>query len=156
MSIGNTQSQLNCYNLFMESKGPVARWLEKKYVQWINDQGVVRSQKEFAEFLGLDRVTFNRYYNGSRERMDYKNALQISSRLGDFELLDILGYERPSADSLLEGYPPEFRKQFSAALGEARSELVSRGITEGTDEAREIINMAFRRHGLQLTFIENP
>jgi hypothetical protein len=138
----------------MTGKGPVARWLEKKYIQWINEQGEMRTQEEFANFLGVDRVTFNRHYNGTIKRMELSTALKYAKKLNDYEILDILGYERPNEEKLLEGFPPEFKTAFSAALNEARSELVKRGITEGTEEARSIINTAFERYGLNLTFIE--
>lgn len=138
----------------MKDKGPVARWLEKKYIQWINEQGEVKNQEEFANYLGIDRVTFNRHYNGTVKRMELSTALKYAKKLNDFEILDILGYERPSEDDLLSGFPPDIREALSASLSEARSELVRRGMTEGSAEALSIINTAFAKHGLKINFIE--
>jgi len=132
----------------------IAQWLMKKYIEWITQEGSVQSQKAFADYLGIDRVVFNRYINGKRKDINYRNAMQIARRVGDYEILDILGYERPSDDDLLKDFPDELRESIVSALNDARSELVSKEITEGTSEAREIIITAFAKHGLSINVIE--
>lgn len=145
-------SVTNCYNWVMTPDQSVQAYLQRHYMEWINAHGRVRPLGEFAEYIGMKRSRFGNYYNGLRERMDYQTALQISQQLGDFELLDILGYERPSAEDLLAEFPPEWQDRLLAAINEYRSALVSRGIDKDSPEAEEIIKAAFERQGLNPTF----
>jgi hypothetical protein len=95
MSIGNIIICRSCYNRVMDGKGELANWLEKKYIQWLTQVGR-RTQGEFADYLGLEKTTFNQYLNGKRTKIDYLLAFQIASKLGDYSIMEILGYEMPS------------------------------------------------------------
>ena len=122
----------------MKDKGIVGLWLEKKYIEWINEVGEVKPQVDFAIHLGLKKETFNRYYNGER-KPSYKQAIQICQVLKDFTLMDILGYTRPAVSGLVIDFPPEVALVIEKSLKEAKSELLKKGRT--TFEREEIISI---------------
>ena len=126
----------------MTDKPPVAKFLERKYIQWISECGEFHSQKDFAAFLEVEHSSFNRYYNGRRSDMEYQTALKICKKVRDFELLEILGYPPPSEEDLLSILPPGRGASIRAALEEIKLTVKQSGaISE--EEADEILS----RHG---------
>lgn len=78
----------------MEGEMSLARWLEEKYVNWMNTDKRFRSQREFAEYIGIDPVKLNQYLNGRRKSPDLETIDIIAKSLGP-EIYDILGLARP-------------------------------------------------------------
>lgn len=73
-------------------RGPLGNFLQRKYIEWINAQGEVKSQKEFAEHLGIHPMTFSHYLNGKRKKIDDPKIVNLlAEKLGD-ELYEVLGY----------------------------------------------------------------
>jgi transcriptional regulator with XRE-family HTH domain len=134
----------------MKEKGILGNWLEKKFVAWQNEIGRRTTVKEFAEYLGVNSDYLNQLLNGNRKKCSMQVAQQIAQALGDYEIMDILGYRRPEASDILAPLPASFRDPFLAALKEARSELVSKGILYDSPDAEEIIKKAFARHGVKI------
>jgi transcriptional regulator with XRE-family HTH domain len=79
------------------NKPPFAKWLEKKYIAWLQDRGSIATQKEFAEYLYLDPMTLSHYINGRRKMPDKYSLAKIAERLGP-EVYDVLGLARPDKD----------------------------------------------------------
>ena len=86
--IKNTTS----YNISMKSS--LSEWLQKKYIDWMAEQGEIKTQHEFADFLGIDKVSLNRYFNGKIKTPDAETITKISEKLGP-EIYDVLGLVRP-------------------------------------------------------------
>jgi transcriptional regulator with XRE-family HTH domain len=57
-------------------------------------EGRIKSQREFAEFLGIDSVKLNQYLNSRRKKPDTETVKAIASALGP-EIYDVLGLARP-------------------------------------------------------------
>lgn len=133
------------------SIGELSTWLERKYLEWQLENGR-DSVAAFARHLGVQPSLISMLMTGERKSTSRKTALRIAQRLGDFEILDILGYARPEPEELLAGFPAEIADPLLAAIAEARAELDARGITTGGDAAEEIVRAAFERHGVSVTF----
>lgn len=74
------------------TRGPLGDFLQRKYLEWINSCGEVRSQREYADYLGLKPMTFSQYLNGKRKKIDDPNIVNmLAEKLGD-ELYEVLGY----------------------------------------------------------------
>jgi len=75
-----------------------SEWLEKKYIEWLSKAGKYKTQREFAEWLGLNRTQLSMYLNGSRVPTG-NNIDKLIAKLGP-ETYDALGLARP--DPLLQ------------------------------------------------------
>jgi hypothetical protein len=150
LSIGNDADTKLCYYVRMR-KGELASWLEKKFLDWqmINGRASI---VEFAKYLGVSNEYAYQLINGHRAGVSREVALRFAQLLQDFEIFDILGYARPEPQDLLRDFPPDLRDPILAALSEAKSELVSKGITTDGPAAQEILSIAFKRHGVNFTF----
>lgn len=136
----------------VDTQSALQHYFHRAYVAFLAREGGYRTQKDFAEFLGISRPRLNHYYNGRRKEMDYETAMLVAQKTGDYELFDILGYPRPQAEDILADFPPEVRDPVLAALKEARSSLVNKGISEDSKEARKTLTEAFERFGIKVIF----
>lgn len=78
----------------MNSKSEFANWLEVQFINWMRERGQVTTQREFAEYLGLDQVQLSHYINERRKKPDKVSLEKIASKLGP-EIYDVLGLARP-------------------------------------------------------------
>lgn len=146
----------NCYKSVM-TPTELGNWFEKQFLLWQLDHG--RSTiDDFAKILGVSRSYLSMLMQGERKNMSYERAYEIAQKLNNYEIFDILGYERPELSDLkledaLSDFPPEFSERLTGALEEARAAISEKGITRDTPEARLIIIRAFERHGFKLTDI---
>ena len=72
----------------------LARWLEMKYIAWLGQEKEIKTQREFAEYLGVDPVRLNHYLNGRRKLSDPDTIDTFAQKLGP-EIYDVLGLARP-------------------------------------------------------------
>ena len=73
-------------------------WLEKNFVEWMAQAGKVRTQADFAEWLGIHKTQLNMYLTGNRTPTG-ENVDKLAAKLGP-EIYDLLGLARP--DPLLQ------------------------------------------------------
>ncbi|MGI6730456.1 MAG: helix-turn-helix domain-containing protein [Anaerovoracaceae bacterium] len=78
----------------MNSKSEFASWLELQFINWMRERGEVTTQREFAEYLGLDQVQLSHYINERRKKPDKASLEKIAAKLGP-EIYDVLGLARP-------------------------------------------------------------
>ena len=95
-------------------------WLQRKYLEWQQENGLA-SVKAFAKFLGVTYTTLLTVFNGDRETTSMSTAYQIGERLGDFSILELLGY--PVPDAPLTGFTPEQREYVLDFLGRLKVTL---------------------------------
>jgi transcriptional regulator with XRE-family HTH domain len=144
----------NVDNLEMGTKTPVAAYVERIYLAWLNSIGQVRSQREFSELLGMDRQRFNNYYNGKRTNMDYATAVHVAKIAAGFgaenpyEILEILGYPVPGVGDLYARVSPLFSGAMRAALNEINEKILESGVEPDSPEAWEIARSVLARIGL--------
>jgi len=74
-------------------KGRIGEWLELKYLEWQTSQGKRQSLEKFANYLGVERMTLNRWMNGNN-RPDLRFVDSIADKLGD-EIYDLMEIKRP-------------------------------------------------------------
>lgn len=67
-----------------------ASWLENQFLDWQKQQRKRRTAGEFAEWLGFENMTVNRWLNGKR-RPTRGNAQALALKLG-LEVYDVLGH----------------------------------------------------------------
>ena len=78
----------------MKNKSEFANWLEVQFINWMRERGEVTTQREFAEYLGLDQVQLSHYINERRKKPDKKSLIKLADKLGP-EVYDVLGLARP-------------------------------------------------------------
>lgn len=79
-------------------KSKFADWLLTKYFDWQKKMDGVKSQTEFANYLGISRIQINRYLNGVNLPNDETIKL-LAEKLGD-DVYDSLGLVRPTDEEL--------------------------------------------------------
>jgi len=94
----------------------LAKWLEKKYLEWMYLGGSIRTQKDFAEYLGVSQPVLNRYMTGRHKRPDFEIIVKFADKLGP-EIYDVVGLDRPESvvRELKEAYeavPEENQREF--------------------------------------------
>lgn len=99
----------------------ISEWVEKHYLQWQVEQGRRCTLDDFAAFLGFTRAYISMILNGSRTTLSMQTAYQIGERLGDFSILEILGY--PVPDAPLVGLEPDERAVVLDWLEKVKHEL---------------------------------
>lgn len=78
----------------MAEKTPLAKWLDKKYLEWQTQEGESKTVIEFADYLDVNRSLLSYWMNGSREPTD-ENLIKIGMKLG-FEVYDFVNKKRPN------------------------------------------------------------
>jgi transcriptional regulator with XRE-family HTH domain len=124
----------------------MVEWFVTQFRQWESETGSHQTITSFGEYLGLSQPTISAYMRGTRTPSK-ETAKQIAERLNNFKILDILGYSRPSSDSLAQ-LPPILRAKVEAALIEINSIYQARGIEINSAEAEAIADSVFSRIGL--------
>lgn len=130
---------------------PTAKYMQRIFLAWLNNVGKARSQKEFADYLGLEKIRFNRYYNGARTEIDYPTAIHICQKAesfgaeNPFELLTILGYPKPTKFDL-SSLPPEDASSLEGALIELTSRIHELGEVSET-EYKTLRDTTFEKYG---------
>lgn len=104
--------------LIMESRPAFARFVEKKFLEWMLKEGGIRTQAQFAAHLGISQSGLNNYMNGKVEKPDIEVVIKLADedKLGP-EIYEVLGMERPErgVSELQEAYesvPEESREEF--------------------------------------------
>jgi transcriptional regulator with XRE-family HTH domain len=70
-------------------------FLEKRYLEWQNEQGKRKTLEEFAGYIGVSRPLLNMWMNGNRQ--PGVESLRLLSNIFGLEVYDLLGYERPNS-----------------------------------------------------------
>lgn len=78
----------------MGTEKALSHWLEMKYIEWMGVEQGIKTQREFAEFLDIDPVRLNHYFNGRRKISDPGTIDKFAEKLGP-EIYDVLGLARP-------------------------------------------------------------
>lgn len=78
----------------MSTKEDFAKWLERKYIDWLREKGEIASQREFAEYIGIEPMNLSNYLNAKRRMPDPDSVMKIAEKLGP-EVYDVLGLARP-------------------------------------------------------------
>lgn len=82
-------------------KGRLADYFERGYLEYQLANGRI-SLTEFAERLKITKGYLSLLMEGKRITLSYHKALFIAETLGDYEILDVLGYERPACEEDIE------------------------------------------------------
>jgi len=147
MSIGINNISQNCYYVDVSEKPNSSSWLMSKYLDWQRDMGVLASMAEFARFLDVGEKALNTWING-RNNPSYKTVLKICKKLGDYTLLELLGYQRQSIP--FDFLPPEFLARLQSIDSEIKNTLRERAITEYSSEAEEVALEILEKYGAKL------
>lgn len=78
----------------MKKDSKTGSWLVEKFFLWQQEHGEIKSQAEFAHWLGVPPSTLSNWIKGGFEARG-PNLAKMAAKLNDFEIYDILGYSRP-------------------------------------------------------------
>ncbi|HSW63405.1 MAG TPA: hypothetical protein VLH56_08855 [Dissulfurispiraceae bacterium] len=150
MSIAIYPKDRSCYIKTM-SNGPLAEWFEKKYLEWQLKEGRA-SLTAFAKYIGISKGYLGNILSGLSKSVSMPTAIQISERLRDDSLLDLLGYPRQAPDdaqeeALLGSLPPELAGNLRSALTEINRIYAERGVAADSPEAVSIAAEVLGRFG---------
>jgi len=120
--------------IYIVDKGRVAAYFERNYLKYQMDNGRI-SLTKFAEIFRFSRGFLSQLMEGRRTSMTYHTALFVAVTLNDYEIMDILGYERPGSFSL----PPETPAGIRSAFAVAIERILQSGLTFNSDEALTIL-----------------
>ena len=70
--------------------------LEKKFLEWQQQQGGRRTVAEFAKWIGVKQSSVSMWWNGANEP-NAASVRLLAEKLG-LEVYDVLGLPRPDAD----------------------------------------------------------
>jgi len=140
----------NRYYLDVRKNSSVSAWLLDKYLEWQRKNGKIASLAEFARYLNVGDKALNTWING-RNNPSYKKAIQICEVLGDYSLLDILGYRKELPISSL---PPELQSLLHEAVLEIEQALKEAGVQATSEEALKISMEILKKHGLSIESFE--
>ena len=121
------------YIYTVNGKGKLADYFERNYLKYQMENGRM-SLVKFAEILKFSKSFLSQLLEGKRTKMTYHTARFVADTLGDYEIMDILNYERPDPSDVVSKYPPAVR----SALANAVREIESLGISPDSDEAVKI------------------
>lgn len=77
-----------------QERSKTGEWLTQKFFVWQQEHGEIKTQTEFAEYLGIPQSTLSNWIKGGFEAKG-RSLERVAARLNDFEIYDILGLERP-------------------------------------------------------------
>jgi len=149
MSIGINIIPQNCYYVAVGETTSTSTWLMNKYLDWQKERGALTPLAEFARFLEVGDKALSTWLNG-RNNPSYKTAVKICKKLGDYSLLEILGYSPPVLDPKplpFSSLPPEFIKLLEEIDLEIAKTFRERGITEYSAEAESIAREIMEKYG---------
>lgn len=78
----------------MDKKGPFGEYLEKSFIEWMRVSGEVKTQQDFADYLGIERSLLSHYMNGRRKPSPEAVDL-MAKKLGQ-EIYAYIEYQNPN------------------------------------------------------------
>jgi transcriptional regulator with XRE-family HTH domain len=127
------------------NKGKLADYFERNLLQWQIVHGRM-TQAKFASLLHISPGYLNHLLEGDNTSLTFHTAIFIARLLGDYEILDILGFERPVDPEM--AFPPKVE----AALLSAAEIIKERGFSWNSPEAVGIITDALSNVGSKEIF----
>lgn len=93
----------------------IKQWLIDKFLEWQAQSGEIKSQREFADYLGVGNTSLSNWISGYRLPTG-ENIARLASKLGP-EIYDQLGLARPDPDlqAIVQNWEhlsPKERRQF--------------------------------------------
>lgn len=97
----------------------------RKYLEWQQSEGELKSQAEFAEYLGFKPSTLSMWMTGKQDP-DLHSADQIARKLGN-EVYDVLNIPPPpeflqKLEAIYDELNPEQRKSLARKISDILSE----------------------------------
>jgi len=86
--------------------------------------------------------------NGKKSSVSLVLAYQIATKLGDFEILDILNYARPDGIFIPASLPSELQERLRLALGEISTTIKAKSLDPESDEAVKLSSDILGKYGL--------
>ncbi len=107
----------------MSDSTTVSTWLEKKFLEWQNNQGERKTIKEFAKYLGIPQTTVNNYMRSNR-LPSREHTRKLSEKLGA-EIYTLLGPGDPEEEvrKLLNLYDQLDEQDRKALIEEAQKRI---------------------------------
>lgn len=124
-------------------------WQEYKKFAEIPGSRRVKSQAEFARYLGISPTNLSRYLNGDN-KPDYDACIKMAEKLGDTVTLKA-GFSQPrkvAFSEFLVNIPGDLRSAFLESLRETNAIASESGIDIDSPEGFEIVKAVFAKHGL--------
>jgi len=139
MSIGNFAIQQSRYNIFMIK---FDEWLWQEYEKFAKIPGSrrVKSQAEFARYLGVTTGSLSRWLNADNPP-GYDNVIALANKLGN-DIYEVTGFKPPAPLSISEwiaNRSPEEIAKLASAMDEWKTVCSDKGIDTTSPESAMIL-----------------
>ena len=125
----------------------IADYFNRNYLKWQLANGRA-SIAAFAEYCFMSKGYMSGLMNGKKSSVSLVLAYQIATKLGDFEILDILNYARPDGIFIPASLPSELQERLRLALGEISTTIKAKSLDPESDEALKLTSSILARYGL--------
>jgi transcriptional regulator with XRE-family HTH domain len=107
-------------------KNKISVWLMRKYLGWQQSMGELKSQAEFAKYLGFNPSTLSMWMTGKQDP-DLHSADLLAHKLGP-EVYDVLNLPHPpefiqKLEAVYDELTPEQRQSLSDKINKILSDL---------------------------------
>jgi len=136
----------------MSKKGPLGDFLEQAFIDWMGKTREVKTQQQFADYLGIERSLLNHYMNG-RRNPPVETISHLVEILGP-GILEAVGLSTKNLVDV-QSIPRSFRERIRRASAEVNAIMAARGLTGESPEAEQITIQIFEKYGLKYTATEN-
>ncbi len=116
----------------------LSEWLNLKFLEWEREQGKRKTLVQFAEYLGVSRISLDGWMKNKYQPKGI-NLAKIASKLG-YEIYDVLGIPRPmpvdvdeQVNDLIQAamqFPPDVQAHVISVFREMIPILIQHKITD--------------------------
>jgi hypothetical protein len=131
--------------IWIVNKGRLANYFERNYLRWQMDHGRI-TQAKFAKLLHFSPGYLNHLLEGDNKSLSFHAAVYCARLLGDYEIFEILGFERPEEPEGI--FPPEVE----AVMLSAAARIKEGGLAWNSPEAVGILTEALSVLGAKEIF----
>ena len=125
----------------------IADYFNRNYLKWQLANGRA-SIAAFAEYCFMSKGYMSGLMNGKKSSVSLVLAYQIATKLGDFEILDILNYARPDGIFIPASLPSELQERLRLALGEISTTIKAKSLDPESEEAVKLSSDILGKYGL--------
>jgi hypothetical protein len=132
---------------YMSNK--TSTWLNQKFLQWQQAEGERKTIGDFAQYLCVGEAALGHWMNGRRDP-SFKNAVAISGKLKDPEILELLGFNQVEFP-FLESFPKDVRERLLRAKADLNLYLIASDSSPDSPESEVMVKEILGKYGITVS-----